>query len=105
MPRSQREGFVIGVFGGSGFYDFLEHAKEQRLATPYGSPSDMPLTGDVAGIPVAFLPRPGPGRRPRLGTRTPLLRWAQRAALALRRPLSRRHAGDRPRWHAEHRRH
>jgi 5'-methylthioadenosine phosphorylase len=50
---------VIGVFGGSGFYDFLERAKSQPMETPYGAPSEMPLVGDVEGVPVAFIPRHG----------------------------------------------
>ena len=30
----------IGVFGGSGFYSFLEDIKEVKIDTPYGMPSD-----------------------------------------------------------------
>jgi 5'-methylthioadenosine phosphorylase len=49
----------IGVFGGSGFYAFLEDVEEVAVETPYGSPS-APLTiGDVGGKRVAFLPRHG----------------------------------------------
>ncbi|MBI4276823.1 MAG: S-methyl-5'-thioadenosine phosphorylase [Armatimonadetes bacterium] len=47
----------IGVFGGSGFYTFLEHVEEVTVETPYGAPSDMITIGDVAGRRVAFLPR------------------------------------------------
>jgi 5'-methylthioadenosine phosphorylase len=49
----------IGVFGGSGFYSFLEDTEQVELDTPYGKPS-APLTiGDVGGKRVAFLPRHG----------------------------------------------
>jgi 5'-methylthioadenosine phosphorylase len=49
----------IGVFGGSGFYAFLEDAEEVALDTPYGAPS-APLTiGTIEGRRVAFLPRHG----------------------------------------------
>jgi len=50
---------VIGVFGGSGFYDFLEGCSPHPVTTPYGSPSEVPLVGEVDGIPVAFIPRHG----------------------------------------------
>ena len=49
----------IGVFGGSGFYSFLEDVEEVELDTPYGKPS-APLTiGEIGGKRVAFLPRHG----------------------------------------------
>jgi 5'-methylthioadenosine phosphorylase len=50
---------VIGVFGGSGFYSFLERVEEQDLDTPYGKPSAPIVVGEVAGRRVAFLPRHG----------------------------------------------
>ncbi|MGH2366331.1 MAG: S-methyl-5'-thioadenosine phosphorylase [Chloroflexota bacterium] len=49
----------IGVFGGSGFYSFLENCQEVRLDTPYGAPSDKLAVGEIAGRRVAFLPRHG----------------------------------------------
>ena len=49
----------IGVFGGSGFYSFLDDAVEVTLDTPYGSPTAPVTIGDVAGRRVAFLPRHG----------------------------------------------
>lgn len=50
---------MIGIFGGSGFYDFLDDARDQDVATPYG-PSAAPITvGTVDGVDVAFLPRHG----------------------------------------------
>lgn len=49
----------IGVFGGSGFYSLLENAEHIKVETPYGAPSDLIATGEVAGRKVAFLPRHG----------------------------------------------
>jgi len=49
----------IGVFGGSGFYNFLEESKEVSIETPYGSPSDNIILGKIGGKTVAFLPRHG----------------------------------------------
>jgi 5'-methylthioadenosine phosphorylase len=50
---------TIGVFGGSGFYAFLEHAQEVKVSTPYGEPSAPIVVGEVGGRSVAFLPRHG----------------------------------------------
>jgi 5'-methylthioadenosine phosphorylase len=49
----------IGVFGGSGFYSFLDDAVEVALETPYGPPAAPVTIGDVGGRRVAFLPRHG----------------------------------------------
>lgn len=50
----------IGVFGGSGFYEFAEGAVEEiKVETPYGPPSDKVALCTVAGKRVAFLPRHG----------------------------------------------
>jgi 5'-methylthioadenosine phosphorylase len=49
----------IGVFGGSGFYSFLDDAVEVDLDTPYGPPAAPVTIGDVGGRRVAFLPRHG----------------------------------------------
>jgi 5'-methylthioadenosine phosphorylase len=49
----------IGVFGGSGFYTFLDDVREIKVDTPYGAPSDSVFLADVAGRRVAFLPRHG----------------------------------------------
>jgi 5'-methylthioadenosine phosphorylase len=49
----------LGVFGGSGFYSFLEDVEDVEFETPYGKPS-APLTiGEIGGRRVAFLPRHG----------------------------------------------
>jgi 5'-methylthioadenosine phosphorylase len=49
----------IGVFGGSGFYSFLDDAVEVAVETPYGPPAAPVTIGDVGGRRVAFLPRHG----------------------------------------------
>lgn len=49
----------IGVFGGSGFYEFLDGAEEIECSTPFGAPSAPLTVGEVAGRRVAFLPRHG----------------------------------------------
>lgn len=55
----------IGVIGGSGLYqmDLLEGVEEVTLDTPFGSPSDDFLLGEIAGTTVAFLARHGRGHR------------------------------------------
>ena len=49
----------IGVFGGSGFYAFLDDVEEVEVETPYGPPSAPLVVGEVGGRRVAFLPRHG----------------------------------------------
>jgi 5'-methylthioadenosine phosphorylase len=50
---------LLGVFGGSGFYEFLDDVDEVTVDTPYGAPS-APLTiGTVGDRRVVFLPRHG----------------------------------------------
>jgi len=50
---------VIGVFGGSGFYRFLDDVTEVPVATPYGPPSAPVRVGTIEGADVAFMPRHG----------------------------------------------
>jgi len=50
---------VIGVFGGSGFYEFLDEVEEVRIDTPYGAPSAAIRVGEIEGKTVAFMPRHG----------------------------------------------
>ena len=54
---------VIGIIGGSGLYDIpgLTAAAWQRVASPWGEPSDEVLTGFLDGQKVVFLPRHGRG--------------------------------------------
>jgi 5'-methylthioadenosine phosphorylase len=54
---------VVGVIGGSGFYELLEGAREVHLDTPFGAPSDSYFVGEIGGVPVAFLPRHARGHR------------------------------------------
>jgi 5'-methylthioadenosine phosphorylase len=50
---------VIGVFGGSGFYEFLDDVEELRVDTPFGPPSAPISVGEIDGAAVAFMPRHG----------------------------------------------
>jgi 5'-methylthioadenosine phosphorylase len=58
-------GARLGVLGGSGVYDLagLVGARWETVETPFGAPSDALLLGELAGTPVAFLPRHGRGHR------------------------------------------
>lgn len=55
----------LAFIGGSGLYniDDLENLDEVTVNTPYGSPSDAIVTGEMHGVDVAFLPRHGRGHR------------------------------------------
>jgi 5'-methylthioadenosine phosphorylase len=59
----QTERASVGVIGGSGFYELLENAREVRVTTPFGDPSDAFFLGEIGGVPVAFLPRHARGHR------------------------------------------
>lgn len=52
----------LGILGGSGLYDLPGLGQALRLSqeTPWGFPSHALTEGDVAGLPVVFLPRHGP---------------------------------------------
>lgn len=50
---------MIGVFGGSGFYDFLDDVRQVPVHTPYGPPSAPVAVGVIGEQQVAFLPRHG----------------------------------------------
>lgn len=49
----------IGIFGGSGFYEFIENPTRFWVNTPYGPPSAPVHQGTLHGRRVAFLPRHG----------------------------------------------
>lgn len=53
----------IGIFGGSGFSEFLDDVEEIECDTPWGAPSAPVTLGTAEGVRVAFLPRHGPGHR------------------------------------------
>ncbi len=54
---------VIGIIGGSGVYeiDGLKDAKWVEVTSPFGTPSDALLTGELGGVKMVFLPRHGRG--------------------------------------------
>ena len=52
-------GHLVGIFGGSGFYRFLDDVEEVAVDTPYGPPSAHIRLGEVEGVRVAFMPRHG----------------------------------------------
>lgn len=53
----------IGIIGGSGVYNIegLRDIKEYKISTPFGTPSDKIVVGELEGKKVAFLPRHGRG--------------------------------------------
>ncbi|MBV5263386.1 S-methyl-5'-thioadenosine phosphorylase [Pinisolibacter aquiterrae] len=56
---------VIGVIGGSGLYDLpgLTNAEWMTVSSPWGTPSDDLLIGEIGGKTLVFLPRHGRGHR------------------------------------------
>ena len=56
---------LVGIIGGSGLYqmDALQDAQEHVMDTPFGAPSDVLVTGEIHGVPVAFLARHARGHR------------------------------------------
>jgi 5'-methylthioadenosine phosphorylase len=56
---SHEGGAVIGVVGGSGFYEFMDDVEEFQVDTPFGSPASPISVGTVGGHRVAFLARHG----------------------------------------------
>ena len=56
---------ILGVIGGSGVYDLpgLEEVREERIASPWGEPSDALRIGRIGRTSVVFLPRHGRGHR------------------------------------------
>lgn len=57
--------WVIGILGGSGFYDLpeAEDAGWITVTTPWGEPSDQLRSARIAGIEFLFLPRHARGHR------------------------------------------
>ena len=58
-------GTVLGVIGGSGFYqiDGLTSVERIDLTTPFGAPSDSYYRGRIGDVGVVFLSRHGRGHR------------------------------------------
>ena len=55
---------ILGIIGGSGIYDLpIEKVREQRIASPWGEPSGALRIGEIAGLPIVFLPRHDKGHR------------------------------------------
>ena len=56
---------VLGVIGGSGLYQMagLTDRREEKVATPFGDPSDAYVLGRLGGRDIAFLARHGRGHR------------------------------------------
>lgn len=56
---------VLGIIGGSGIYDLpgLEDVREERVASPWGEPSDALRFGRIGATSIVFLPRHGRGHR------------------------------------------
>lgn len=54
---------MLGIFGGSGFYELLQNPEEMDIDTPYGKPSDKLMKGELFGKAVVFLPRHGRGHK------------------------------------------
>ncbi len=56
---------AIGIIGGSGLYSMagLTSAREIRITTPFGDPSDAIVLGTLEGKRVVFLARHGRGHR------------------------------------------
>jgi 5'-methylthioadenosine phosphorylase len=56
---------VLGVIGGSGLYDLpgLRNKRKEAVASPWGEPSSEVHLGEIAGLPIAFIPRHGAGHK------------------------------------------
>jgi 5'-methylthioadenosine phosphorylase len=55
----------IAVVGGTGVYDpgIIEDAREVKVYTPYGAPSDLVTLGTYGGRRIAFIPRHSRGHQ------------------------------------------
>lgn len=56
---------VLGIIGGSGIYELpgLKNVREEHVKSPWGEPSGPLRIGEMAGLPVVFLPRHDKGHR------------------------------------------
>jgi 5'-methylthioadenosine phosphorylase len=63
--RGKTEAIETAIIGGSGLYQMagLADAREIRVKTPFGDPSDAIVVGTLEGRRVAFLSRHGRGHR------------------------------------------
>lgn len=55
----------LGIIGGSGLYQMegLENLREEQFDTPFGSPSDKLVFGEIDGKELIFIPRHGKGHK------------------------------------------
>jgi 5'-methylthioadenosine phosphorylase len=63
MAGRARNAPRVGIIGGTGVYDpaMFKNVETVKMTTPYGMPSGAIEVGELAGVPVAFLPRHGKG--------------------------------------------
>jgi 5'-methylthioadenosine phosphorylase len=56
---------IVGIIGGSGVYDMpgIADMREEKIATPWGEPSDALRFGRIGKTEAVFLPRHGRGHR------------------------------------------
>ena len=56
---------IVGIIGGSGVYELpgLEEIREERVATPWGQPSDALRIGRIGRTAAVFLARHGRGHK------------------------------------------
>jgi 5'-methylthioadenosine phosphorylase len=56
---------ILGIIGGSGIYDLpgLQNVREEHIKGPWGDPSGPLHIGEIAGLPIVFLPRHDKGHR------------------------------------------
>jgi 5'-methylthioadenosine phosphorylase len=56
---------VLGIIGGSGLYDLpgLQNVREERIQSPWGTPSAALRFGDIDGLPIVFMSRHDKGHR------------------------------------------
>ncbi|ACQ81332.1 methylthioadenosine phosphorylase [Beutenbergia cavernae DSM 12333] len=62
-PGTTEDRRPIGVIGGSGLYELLASPAPVDVTTPFGTPSEAPVLGELGGRQVAFLPRHGADHR------------------------------------------
>ncbi len=63
--NSENKADILGIIGGSGLYQMegLINVREESVDTPFGSPSDKLVFGEINGKKLVFLPRHGKGHR------------------------------------------
>ncbi len=65
VENSENKTDILGIIGGSGLYQMegLTNVREESVDTPFGSPSDKLVFGEIKGKKLVFLPRHGKGHR------------------------------------------